>query len=256
MNHLSRWLIRCYPTWWQQRYAEEFLALLAQQPPTVAHIIDILRAARDEHRRALTPAPTKAVPGLRLATTGLLASGVLLLVVFLIPHAVSERQTETLVFTVPLPLLASLPFFVCAVARHQKRPLPLPGLGLAAGVSALCALGLALPRLHEVPGLLPAAVFVALCMTLGMWLALVNANGLRGHLAPRWMLLAGIVAGLSWCALLASALLNMAYPQGMGAVSALLSASLLIWLVSQPVWTAAACVWLWRSSSARYASAV
>jgi phosphoglycerol transferase MdoB-like AlkP superfamily enzyme len=255
MNTLSHWLIRCYPAQWQERYAQEFMALLAQQPLTLSDAIDILRAAYDEHRR--TPASKGAMPGLRLATAGLLASGALLVALllagFLLPHALSQRHTEALMFTVPLPLLASQPFFACALARHQKRRLP--SLPLAAGISALLALGLALPRLYEAQQFLPTVVLIALVMTPGAWAALVSANGLRGHSAPRWVLVAGVLAGLSWCVLLAVALLSTAYPQWQGALNGLLPANAFLWLASQAVWTAAVCGWLWRSQ-ARHAPAL
>ncbi len=132
MNTLSHWLIRCYPAQWQERYAQEFMALLAQQPLTLSDAIDILRAAYDEHRR--TPASKGAMPGLRLAT-------------------------------------------------------------------------------------------------------------------------AGVLAGLSWCVLLAVALLSTAYPQWQGALNGLLPANAFLWLASQALWTAAVCGWLWRSQ-ARHAPAL
>jgi hypothetical protein len=54
MNGLIRvliWLLlRCYPRAWRQRYGAEFVALLAQLPPTPSRIADILRGALDAHR--------------------------------------------------------------------------------------------------------------------------------------------------------------------------------------------------------------
>lgn len=46
---MKQWLIRLYPRSWQERYGEEFLALLEQESLTLRTIIDILRSAFDAY---------------------------------------------------------------------------------------------------------------------------------------------------------------------------------------------------------------
>jgi nitrite reductase/ring-hydroxylating ferredoxin subunit len=44
---LHRFLLRCYPAAWRERYADEFLALLEQRPPGIRQALDIAGAAVD-----------------------------------------------------------------------------------------------------------------------------------------------------------------------------------------------------------------
>ena len=45
----ARWLVQAYPRAWRERYEEEFLALLADRPFSLADILDIARGALDAH---------------------------------------------------------------------------------------------------------------------------------------------------------------------------------------------------------------
>jgi Rieske Fe-S protein len=44
---LHRFLMRCYPAAWRERYGAEFLALLEERPPGLRHALDIVSAALD-----------------------------------------------------------------------------------------------------------------------------------------------------------------------------------------------------------------
>ena len=45
------WLVRRYPRWWRERYADEVLALLEDRPPSRRDRLDLARGAIDAHLR-------------------------------------------------------------------------------------------------------------------------------------------------------------------------------------------------------------
>ena len=47
-----KWLIRVFPRRWRERYGEEVQALLEENPPSRADVLDVARGALDAHRRA------------------------------------------------------------------------------------------------------------------------------------------------------------------------------------------------------------
>ena len=60
-------LVRLYPAAWRERYEDEFLALLAERPPTFADLLDTVRGAVDAHLNPQVqgePSPwTHRIPG-------------------------------------------------------------------------------------------------------------------------------------------------------------------------------------------------
>jgi hypothetical protein len=95
---MMRALLRLYPAAWRERYGEEFLALLDDQKPSLAMIIDVLFSALDAHldreregrtmlARLRTAAPAAIVTGAALwlltalATAGAVPGGGWVLVV-------------------------------------------------------------------------------------------------------------------------------------------------------------------------------
>lgn len=50
-SRLHALLLHCYPRAWRERYAAEFLALLASRPLATGHVVDILRGAVDARLR-------------------------------------------------------------------------------------------------------------------------------------------------------------------------------------------------------------
>ena len=70
-------LLRLYPRRWRERYEEEFAALLAERPPGIADVVDIVRGALDARLHPMlgddtppTPWPHR-LPGLLAASAGL-----------------------------------------------------------------------------------------------------------------------------------------------------------------------------------------
>ena len=58
---VRRFLLRCYPAEWRDRYADEFLALLDQRPPGIRQALDIVGAALDARLHPqLRPGPALA----------------------------------------------------------------------------------------------------------------------------------------------------------------------------------------------------
>jgi hypothetical protein len=72
-------LIRLYPAEWRTRYEDEFLALLAERPPTIRDRVDIARGALDARLHPQTVRPDRhpipfahRLPGLAAIAAGLL----------------------------------------------------------------------------------------------------------------------------------------------------------------------------------------
>lgn len=107
MSHL----LRLYPAPWRQRYGEEFLALLAERPPSLDDRVDIVRGAIDArlHPQATAPQPTVADrAGLAvLSGLGMFVAGILLA----ISGPVQEDEYGTY-----RDGAAALPFFIGAMA--------------------------------------------------------------------------------------------------------------------------------------------
>jgi hypothetical protein len=79
-------LVRLYPRAWRDRYEEEFLALLAERPPTFGDLVDTVRGALDahlNHQGDVEPSPwTHRLPGLLALIAGTMWSAVFLAFVF------------------------------------------------------------------------------------------------------------------------------------------------------------------------------
>lgn len=48
-------MLRLYPSWWRERYADEMAALLETRPPTARARLDLVRGALDAHLRGPEP---------------------------------------------------------------------------------------------------------------------------------------------------------------------------------------------------------
>lgn len=56
------WLLRAYPGWWRERYADEVAAILDARPPDLRGRIDLVRGAFDAHLRGAQPGvPRRAI---------------------------------------------------------------------------------------------------------------------------------------------------------------------------------------------------
>jgi hypothetical protein len=79
-------LVRLYPRAWRDRYEDEFLALLAERPPTLGDLVDTVRGAVDAHMNPqgeVEPSPwTHRLPGLLALIAGAMWSAVVLAFVF------------------------------------------------------------------------------------------------------------------------------------------------------------------------------
>lgn len=173
-------LVRLYPRAWRDRYEEEFLALLAERPPTLGDLVDTVRGAVDAHlspQGEVEPSPfTHRIPGLLALIAGAMWSAVFIAFVFW------PRDAWTLAGLVPLSLLLmflSLPGDY--MAAHGRR------IATALGVIGLCIVVANLPYslatvvagvggyLFALGGILTMAAIRARIGPSGRWLLLVLA---------------------------------------------------------------------------------
>jgi hypothetical protein len=131
-------LVRLYPRPWRDRYEEEFLALLAERPLTVADRLDMVRGAVDAHvhpQGDVAPQPwTHRLPGLLALVAGSMWS-----VVFL-AFVVWSDSAWAVAILIPLSVL--LMFFSLPgdyMAAHGRR------IAIALGVVGLCIVVANLP---------------------------------------------------------------------------------------------------------------
>jgi len=209
-------LVRLYPRAWRDRYEEEFLALLAERPPTLGDLVDTVRGAVDAHlnpQAEAEPSPwTHRIPGLFALIAGAMWSAVFLTFVFW------PRDAWTLASLIPLSLLLmflSLPGDY--MAAHGRR------IAVALGVIGLCIVVANLPYsqltvvagvggyLFALGGMLTMAAIRARIGPSTRWALLVLAVILPaaigfpvamgiGNLTENdlWVLVAALPYGLAW----------------------------------------------------------
>jgi hypothetical protein len=71
-------LLRLYPSWWRERYADEMAALLESRPPNARARLDLIRGAFDAHLRSPDPehGPRGAVAAALIAGAAWTIAGV------------------------------------------------------------------------------------------------------------------------------------------------------------------------------------
>jgi hypothetical protein len=173
-------LVRLYPRAWRDRYEEEFLALLAERPPTLGDLVDTVRGALDAHlnpQAETESSPwTHRLPGLLALIAGATWSAVVLAFVFW------HDGAWNLAALFPLSLLLmflSLPGDY--MSAHGRR------IAIALGVVGLCIVVANLPYslltvaagvggyLFALGGMLTMAAIRAGIGPSGRWLLLVLA---------------------------------------------------------------------------------
>jgi hypothetical protein len=173
-------LVGLYPRAWRDRYEEEFLALLAERPPTLGDLVDTVRGALDAHlnpQGEVEPSPwTHRIPGLLALIAGALWSAVVLAFVFWHDGAWNVAALFPLSL---LLMFLSLPGDY--MAAHGRR------LAIALGVVGLCIVVANLPYslltvvagvggyLFALGGMLTMAAIRAGIGPSGRWLLLVVA---------------------------------------------------------------------------------
>jgi hypothetical protein len=197
-------LVRLYPRAWRDRYEEEFLALLAERPPTLGDLVDTVRGAVDAHlnpQGEVESSPwTHRIPGLLALIAGAMWSAVFLTFVFW------PRDAWTLASLIPLSLLLmflSLPGDY--MAAHGRR------VAIALGVVGLCIVVANLPYslltvmagvggyLFALGGMLTMAAIRAEIGASGRWLLLVLAVILPAAIGfPVAMGLGNLTENESW----------------------------------------------------------
>jgi hypothetical protein len=173
-------LVRLYPRAWRDRYEEEFLALLAERPPTFGDLVDTVRGALDAHLNPqgdVEPAPwTHRIPGLLALIAGAMWSAVFLAFVFW------QENAWSLAVLIPLSVLLmflSLPGdYMAAHGRRTAAVLGVVGLCIVVAnlpyslVTAVAGIG---GYLIALGGLLTMAAIRAQIGPSGRWLMLVLA---------------------------------------------------------------------------------
>jgi hypothetical protein len=170
-------LVRLYPRAWRDRYEDEFLALLAERPPTLGDLVDTVRGALDAHlnpQGEVEPSPwTHRIPGLLALIAGAMWSAIVLAFVFW------QNGAWAVAALFPLSLLLmflSLPGDY--MAAHGRR------IAIALGVVGLCIVTANLPW----SWITAAAGIGGYLFALGGMLTLA---AIRAEIGPstRWVLL-------------------------------------------------------------------
>lgn len=209
-------LVRLYPRAWRDRYEDEFLALLAERPPTFGDLLDTVRGAVDAHLNPqgdVEPSPwTHRIPGLLALIAGAMWSAIVLAFVFW------QNGAWAVAALFPLSLLVmflSLPGDY--MAAHGRR------IAYALGVVGLCIVVANLPYslttvvagvggyLFALGGMLTMAAIRAGVGPSGRWLLLVLAVVLPAAIGfpvavglgdvtenEAWVLVAALPYGLAW----------------------------------------------------------
>jgi hypothetical protein len=209
-------LVRLYPRAWRDRYEEEFLALLAERPPTLGDLVDTIRGAVDAHlnpQGEVEPTPwTHRLPGLLGLIAGAMWSAVVLAFVFW------QDGAWAVAMLIPVSLFLmflSLPGdYMAAQGRHIAAVIGVIGLcivvanlpysmaSVVAGVGGyLIALGgmLTLAAIRAEIG--PAArwLFVVLAVIVPAAIGFPVAMGLGNLTANEsWVLASALPYGLAW----------------------------------------------------------
>ena len=170
-------LVRLYPEAWRDRYEDEFLALLAERPPTFGDVVDTVRGAVDAHlhpQGEVEPSPwTHRVPGLLALIAGAMWCAVVLAFVL--------WQEGGWAVAILFPVSFLLMF------------LSLPGDYMAAHGRRI-AIGLGLVGLCIVVANLPYSLATAIAAIVGYLIALggmLMLAAIRAEIGPsgRWVLL-------------------------------------------------------------------
>jgi hypothetical protein len=179
-------LLRLYPLSWRERYAEEFLALISERPPSLADRVDILRGAIDARLHPQLPGPDRARDRSWFAPIG----GVVLLVAAVGigangPIHYDDYGTYRDGSAALLPFAAAMGLLLFGIYRLMKR---LPAESRAARACAWVAIGTG-----TLWSIAPWFAVTALLFFLGIVGFAIGAQ--RVGVVTRWLMVA-IVAEL------------------------------------------------------------
>jgi hypothetical protein len=170
-------LVRLYPRAWRDRYEEEFLALLAERPPTFGDLLDTVRGALDAHlnpQADVDASPwTHRIPGLLALTAGAMWSA--LFVAFVFWHDAAWEVAYLAPQSLVLMFLSLLGDYMSA---HGRR------IAVVLGVVGLCIVVASLPY-----SLITVVAGISGCLiVLGGMLTLA---AIRAEIGPpgRWLVL-------------------------------------------------------------------
>lgn len=200
-------LLRAYPRWWRDRYADEMSALLEARPPDLGARIDLLRGAFDAHLRGAGSPPGGVV------AAALIAGGVWTIAgVASMGAPMSPDWPFYLATTMPLVFVGAVAILIASIGvARQAWASSGPGLEVAVVAVVVGHLAwagaLALATLGGPYGAITAiAQSVAAIATVGLGLVLLRA---RVHPVGEAVLVAGgvfllptpaswLVAGALW----------------------------------------------------------
>ena len=172
-------LLRLYPSWWRERYAEEMAALLETRPPGARARLDLVRGALDAHLRSSEQGrePGQAVAAALVAGAAWTIAGVAS-----VGGPVPPDWPGYLDSTLPVAVTGALAILIASlgVARHAWSSIG-PSLELAVLASVVghvaWAATLVLAALGGPYGAVTAAAQAAAAIaTVGIGLALIRAN--------------------------------------------------------------------------------
>ena len=248
-------LIKLYPQAWQQRYGDEYLALLEETDLRWRDYGDSLLGAFDAHLHPeWVPAGRFAMKQKRafqIAGMGAFLSAILLIVGLLNSNRLQESAVEFLILLAPITLLPMV------VVLHRLYRAQSPQLSLITAVIGILSMGTFLivgvigaiaelfgTTLQPVPFAFLAQLTIA---CIGLWIILAALLGWRTCTLPNGLPSMMVTSGVGWSVMFLGIILNSQGHNDLAMrLSGFMGAGLALWLMTHFVWTIWFGIWAWQ----------
>ena len=180
MGLLTRWLVRLYPQWWQQRYGAEYRALLEDLSLRPQDVLNVLLGALDAHIQLTDRRYNMQDNDFKWTGAMLVAMVVLMTIGMLSPFLpfLSEPQADMLVWFAPLLSMGAASALHARFQEHEPER--------SRKLLRLSQVGLVLAALAFVYGTVVRLVWGQSSPTLGLFLLVITSIFIT------WMVLTAI----------------------------------------------------------------
>ncbi|MBN1122861.1 MAG: hypothetical protein JXJ17_17425 [Anaerolineae bacterium] len=239
MNLIARILVNLYPPEWQDRYQDEFLAVLEQKSIDIQDVVDIIVGIFDAYLNPQkgwemnTTPERKPVTYFTLGSIPLVSTILFLLGVL----SIQSDAAASILF-----VLAALPYFILpfVLAANKQRRIAIAWQApvIAIGIDLLLLL---LTGPISMNRWVASLVFQTIYVTVGIALILANIkdNGL-----PRPLSILGITLGAVWAFYHCVLMMNLRSPHVVDTLSPMLGLLAVLMLTFQFTWMLGIFIWL------------
>ncbi len=239
MNLIARILVNLYPPEWQDRYQDEFLAMLEQKSTDIYDVADIIAGICDAYLNPqkgwemnITP-ERKPITYFALGSIPLVSTGLFLLGIL----SIQSDAAASILF-----VLAALPYFILpfVLAANKRRRIAIAWQAPAIAIGIDLLLRLVIGPISLTQWMI-ALVLQTIYVTVGVALILAN---LKDNGLPRPLSILGIALGAVWvfyhCLLTA----DLRSPYIVDALSPMLGLLAVLMLTLQFTWMLGVFIWL------------